>query len=222
VRIQCTGCQTAFTVPDEKIPEGKPLKILCPKCRMPIEIERPPAEAIRPAAAPAPQPGAAPFSIASMMAEEAHSVDVVEEGIKTSLLCITDSKRAEEMGQVLQELDFYVVKAPDSVFALGKLNHNHYDLIVLDEEFDVKNSAGNVVLQHVQFLPMHLRRQFFLCLLSETMPTLDAMAGFRSGVNMVLNARDLDKSKIILARAMKEHRVFYNLFGMELTRKGQI
>jgi CheY-like chemotaxis protein len=189
---------------------------------MPIEIEKPSAETARPPAVASQQLAAAPFSIASMMADDAHSVDVVEDGIKTSLLCVSDSKRADAMSQVLQELDFYVVKAPDATFALGKLNHNHYDLIVLDEAFDVKNSAGNLVLQHVQFLPMHLRRQFFLCLLSESMPTLDPMLGFKSGVNMVLNARDLDKSKIILARTMKEHRVFYNLFNMELTRKGQI
>ena len=69
-------------------------------------------------------------------------------------------------------------------FALGKLRHNNYDLIVLEENFNSDKDSENLVLHHIQVLPMHLRRQFYLCLLCEDKPTLDAKLAFRMGVNL--------------------------------------
>ena len=218
MRVQCSGCQSAFTIPDERVPAGKSLRLHCPKCKAPIDIEKPGAEPGT--AVPAQEPDASIFSMAEYLSDDSQSVDVVDEGIKTSLLCVSDQKIAEAIGQTVQELDFYLVSAPNTGFALGKLNHNHYDLILLDENFDSTPQSGNLVLQHIQFLPMPLRRQFFLCLISQTLPTLDATISFKLGVNLVLNARDLDKAKIILARSMKEHRTFYNLYSIELAKKG--
>jgi hypothetical protein len=66
---------------------------------------------------------------------------------------------------------------------------------------------------------MHLRRQFYLCLISRDKTTLDAKLAFRMGVNLILNPRDLEKAKVLFARAMKEYRNFYGLFNAELARK---
>ena len=38
VKVQCKGCRIGFNIPDDKVPEGKVLKILCPKCKEPVEI----------------------------------------------------------------------------------------------------------------------------------------------------------------------------------------
>jgi hypothetical protein len=66
---------------------------------------------------------------------------------------------------------------------------------------------------------MHQRRQFYLCLLSQEKPTLDSKLAFRMGVNLILNVRDLEKAKVMLAREMKEYRSFYSLFNAELAKK---
>ena len=104
-------------------------------------------------------------------------------------------------------------------FALGKLHYNTYDLIVLEEDFDSAKNSTNLVLHHVQVLPMHQRRQFYLCLLSQDKPTLDAKLAFRMGVNLILNVNDIEKAKVLFARAMKEYRSFYSLFNTELAKK---
>jgi hypothetical protein len=39
------------------------------------------------------------------------------------------------------------------------------------------------------------------------------------GVNLILNVRDLEKAKVMLAREMKEYRSFYSLFNAELAKK---
>lgn len=219
MRVQCPGCRTGFTIPDDKIPEGRVLKILCPKCKAPIEIDgKQQRGSLSGGEAPLTESAVASF-VENAISDYANEIDVVEEGVKTALLCVTDTRRAERMAQVLQELGFWVVHASRSGYALGKLHHNNYDLILLEEEFDSDRPGGNLVLHHVQLLPMHVRRLFFLCLLSDTKPTLDAMLAFRLGVNLILNIQAIDKAKVILARAMKEYRGFYSFFNAELTRK---
>lgn len=219
VRVQCPECRIEFIVPNEKIPQGKGLKILCPKCKNPLDIkESAPSGSMEEVVDTASEsPGTSFFP--DPASDYQGDIDLVEEGVKTALLCCSDLKRAEKIARALQELDFWVVHAVRAAFALGKLHHNHYDLIVLDENFDAAKPTENLVLHHVQLLPMHGRRQFFLCLLSETKPTLDAMLAFRTGVNMVLNTQDIEKAKIIFARAMKDHKAFYSVFNQELNKK---
>jgi len=219
VRVQCKGCRIGFNIPDDKVPEGKALKILCPKCKAPTEINE---EAIPPKLddrVPYLSESNEPEFGEDPLLDYANAIDAVDEGVKTALLCDTNAKRAEKIVQALQELDFWVVHALRPAFALGKLHHNNYDLIVLEENFNSDKDSENLVLHHVQVLPMHLRRQFYLCLLCGDEPTLDANLAFRMGVNLILNSQDLDKAKVIFARAMKEYRNFYGLFTAELNRK---
>jgi predicted Zn finger-like uncharacterized protein len=216
VRVKCPGCRAEFTLPDDKIPGNRGFKIPCPKCKAPIEIKE--KQLVRDPAPYTQEPDSA-TSYADSFSEFSNAVDVVEEGVKTALLCVCNAKRAEKFAQSLHELDFWVVHAARAGFALGKLHHNNYDLMVLEEDFDSANIAENLVLHHMQLLPMHLRRQSFLCLLSETLPTLDTTLAFRLGVNLTMNLQDIEKAKLILARALKEHKNFYTFFNAELNRK---
>lgn len=213
VKVQCHGCGAGITIPDDKVPGGRGFRIPCPKCKtmIAVEVSEKPVET-----APADPLG---FGAVSDLSDYTNAIDVVEDGVRTALLCVSVQKRADRIAQALQELDFWVVHAARAGFALGKIHHNHYDLIILEESFDAADAAENLVLHHIQLLPMHVRRQFYVCLLSETHPTLDAMRAFRMGVNLIVNVQDLEKAKIILARSMKEHKTFYSFFNSELNRK---
>ena len=215
MRIQCKGCQVEFNVPDDKIPADKPLKILCPKCKSPLEINAKKASFQKENDASS----RGDETRADPLMDYANAIDVVDEGVRTALLCDSDAKRGESIARALQELDFWVVHALDPAFALGKLHHNAYDLIVLDENFNSEKESENLVLHHIQLLPMHQRRQFYLCLLSRGKTTMDAKLAFRIGVNLILNVKDLDKAKVLFARLIKEHRNFYALFNSELSKK---
>ncbi len=211
----------SFFVPDDKVPEGKGRKILCPKCRTPMDTDN----AVNAAAKAEKAKAAAPAL--STMSDEMHdelssALEMVEDGIKTALLCTADPARSEKMEQLLRQLDFYVSASPTAALALNKLRNNRYDLILLDELFEAEQQADNLVLHHIQFLPMHARRQFFMCLISNEMTSMDHFAAFRIGADLILNAGDLDKIKIILVRALKEHKSFYKIFNSELEKKGQV
>ncbi len=214
MKIQCKECKGEFTISDEKLPQARQLAISCPKCKARLVIPGKQAPAY---------PGDQTSSLFPTASEVAlldeDAIDLVEEGVRTALLCDTDDKRRNSIAQALQELDFWVVHAENPFFALGKLRHNHYDIIVLDENFHSATNSENLVLLHMQILPMQLRRQFFLCLLSSTKATLDAKLAFAMGVNLIINAKDLDKVKLLFARGLKEYKNFYGLFNSELAKK---
>lgn len=220
VRFNCPGCQASFTVPDDKIPKGRTGKIPCPKCHTPMEEMEDQPEQKQPVPDPAPRVQPADSPVDTLVEEEGVPLDVVEESVMTALVCMPDPVWAERIRNVFQQLDYFVVVAERAPYALAKLRHNRYDLVILDESFERAGSVENLVLHHVQLLPMPTRRTFFLCLVSEARPSMDRMAAFQMGVDLILNMRDLENLKLILPRAMKEHRNFYAVFTDELNRKG--
>lgn len=215
MRVQCKECRIEFKIPKEKIPEGMKLMIHCPKCRTPNEV----CKKSHPAERRSQNESDALLPESGSASDYGSEIDVVGEGMRSALLCLTSITPAESIAQALRELDFWVFHAPRPELALAKLHHNHYDLIVLEEYFNSEVDSPDPVLHHLQLLPMHQRRQFYLCLLSRSKPTLDSKSAFRMGVNFILNVRDLEKAKVMLAREMKEYRHFYSLFNAELAKK---
>jgi predicted Zn finger-like uncharacterized protein len=219
VKLHCPGCQASFSISDDKVPPDKDMKILCPKCRTPVEkvgegsdtdsqrtLER----------ASSAQPPEFMEDDTDMV-----SADVMEEGVKSALLCITDPVRSRRMSQVLEQMDYHITTASTTKSALDKLQRMQFDMVLMEETHGGARLSENPVLHHFQFMPMPARREFFLCLLSPKMATLDRMNAFQLGVDLILNERDLDKAKILMMRAMKDHRYFYKTFTEELEKKGQ-
>lgn len=219
MKVHCQGCQATFTVPDEKIPDVKGVRILCPKCKVPIDLGQRIESSVHAVQGDLSAPGI--DGDMTDLQEDVLALDVVEEGVKTALLCSSDQIRAEKIRQTLDDLNFFVVQAGRADYALRKLNNNRYDLIVLEERFGSGKPGENLVLHHLQLSPMHQRRQFFLLLFSDTLTSLDGMSAYRIGVNMILNYKDIEKTKILLVRAMKDHKMAYGLYMDEMVKRGQ-
>lgn len=220
VKFYCSGCKATFSLADDKLPADKEVRVLCPRCRIPVE---------RSEEEKAPGAGGKmvelPRTYATPGVEELESdqapLDAMEQGGKSALVCVWDTARSYKVEQSLRQLDFYVNTAFSPKEALEKLHRTQYDMVVLDEVYGEAKPIVNVVLQHFQLLPMHSRRHLFLCLLSERHLTLERMVAFRLGVDMVLNVKDLDKAKIMFVRGIKDHRHFYKAFTDELEKRGE-
>ncbi|NLJ29936.1 MAG: hypothetical protein GX433_18290 [Deltaproteobacteria bacterium] len=208
-------------MPDEKIPEGKMLRVLCPRCKTPIEIKekgvtQTDGESCGKADPPSRQGNVNPEAGSDSVLH----LDMAEEGVNTCLLCVSEPSRLEKLEGILQEMDFRVFRGSNVASAVSKIHHNSYTLILLDESFDGGTPDHNLVLGHLQLLPMDMRRQLFVCLLSENHPTLDQLAAFGMGVDMILNPRELEKAGIILNRSLKEHFALYRIYKEELYKRG--
>jgi hypothetical protein len=59
---------------------------------------------------------------------------------------------------------------------------------------------------------MSTRRNIFLATISKKQRTLDNLVCFAMSVNAVINVNDVPKVKMIMERALAEHRRFYKVF----------
>ena len=216
MRIQCNHCQAVFNVPDEKMPRDRQFKATCSKCRRTIIVE--------------PQGGkGATIGVDVSLAEVADAptaieadldmtsdydspLEVLEEGAMSALVCVDEPERLKAVKEALDDLNYYSSVASSVKEALSKLRYNQYDLVMLDEEFCGESADNNTILRYLQPMPMSTRRNIFLMLISNQIRTLDNLMAFAKSVNAVINDSDTQKVKIVLERAMADHRRFYKVY----------
>jgi CheY-like chemotaxis protein len=143
--------------------------------------------------------------------------DYVEEGGKTALLCETDSGIRERLESALKKMGYYVTKVGTSSDALKSMRFHGYDLIAVGE-----NSDTDVILDHIRRLPMGVRRNIFVILLSGTIRTMDNMAAFARSVNLVINREHMDEAEAIIGRGIADNEAFYQTFREALKEAGRL
>jgi predicted Zn finger-like uncharacterized protein len=217
VKIQCNHCQAVFNVSAEKVPKGQQFKATCSKCRRTIIVDPQSAErgsvaemdASLSAVADAPTAIAADLDVTSAYDSP---LEVLEEGARSALVCVDEPGRLKAVKEALEELNYYSSVASSVKEALSKLRYNQYDLVMVDEEFCGENAENNTILRYLQPMPMSTRRNIFLMMISSQVKTLDNLMAFSKSVNAVINVSDIQKVKLVLERAIADHRRFYKVY----------
>ena len=217
MKIQCNHCQAVFNVSAEKVPKGQQFKATCSKCRRTIIVDPQSTErssiggmdASLSAVADAPTAIAADLDVTSAYDSP---LEVLEEGARSALVCVDEPGRLKAVKEALEELNYYSSVASSVKEALSKLRYNQYDLVMLDEEFCGENAENNTILRYLQPMPMSTRRNIFLMLISSQVSTLDNLMAFSKSVNAMINASDIQKVKLVLERAIADHRRFYKVY----------
>ena len=219
MRIQCDHCQAVFNVPDEKMPSGRQFKATCSKCRRTIVVEPHGASGGKGATigvdASLSEVADAPTAIeADLDTTSAYDspLEVLEEGAMSALVCVDEPERLRAVKEALEDLNYYTSVASSVKEALSKLRYNQYDLVMLDEEFCGESADNNTILRYLQPMPMSTRRNIFLMMISNQIKTLDNLLAFANSVNAVINVSDIQKVKLVLERAMADHRRFYKVY----------
>lgn len=221
VKLVCTRCQTVLSVPDQILPEREQAKLGCPICHQPMELSREARSTARMAQASRQPPESSPRERESVhFGDEVTALQLIEAEGKRALLCIGDQALAEKAARSAREMDFHVVVAQKPTPALSQLENTRYHVIVLHGSCGGRSFSENPVVLHLQRMPMGARRASFVCLLSEEAATLDHMAAFRVGADLVVNVQDLEKFRTILNHMLRNKVTSYSIFDDELKRKG--
>lgn len=218
MRVQCNHCQAVFDVPSRRMPKNRPFKATCSKCKRAFTIVPPGGQKEAPVGvdvslsevADAPTAISAELDMASAYDSP---LEVLEEGAMSALVCVDEPARLRAVKEALEELNYYSSVASSVKEALSKLRYNQYDLVMLDEEFCGENSENNTILRYLQPMPMSTRRGIYLMLISKQIRTLDNLLAFAKSVNAVINTSDIHKIKLVLERAMADHRRFYKVYA---------
>ncbi|MCP3952775.1 MAG: hypothetical protein GY697_11255 [Desulfobacterales bacterium] len=225
--ISCKKCQAGFKIPDEKVPQGKAFSIKCPKCKEIITVspqaeKKPLAEA---PATPAPVPtfDEAPANKAPIEGYDASDrpFDFLEEGVETALICEGDPVYRGKIETALQSLGYQVTYPSDAREALKQMRFHVFDMIVVNEKFDTPDPDHNNVLRYLAMLPMGVRRNIFVALVSDRFRSNDNMAAFHKSVNMVIGVTHIDDIEKIIKHGITENDIFYRVYKESLVKTGR-
>lgn len=213
--ITCDKCQSKFKIADEKIPKGKTVTLRCPKCETRISVNSP----LPDAAAQTDIIGNVDNSTDESMES---AFDFTEEEGKTALVCENNPQIREKIVNILKLMEYHVLEAINARDALTKMRFHIFNLIVINETFDMSNIDNNSILIYLARLNMVIRRNIFVVLLSNQYRTMDKMMAFNKSVNLIINLENIDDADRTLSRSIAENEIFYRVFKEALKKSGRV
>jgi len=130
----------------------------------------------------------------------------------TSMICELDAAIRQKVRENLKTLNFNVIEPTTSKEALKYTTFQTFNVIIVNENFDIGKDGVNKILQYLDGLPMSTRRQIFVVLISPTFATMDYMNSLNKSVNLIINKDDISEMGLILKKEMEENEYFYHVF----------
>lgn len=198
--IICEKCKSKFAIPDEKIPDGKVITTPCPKCKNVLHID-------------SSQKQSASAEFYTDTSDDGDKpFDFVEEEGSTALVCEQNPDIKNKIVKTLDLMEYHITVAESGRDALKKMRYHAYDLIVLNETFNSDGLDSNMVMLYLERLPMAIRRNTFVILISNRFRTLDRMLAFRYSVHIIINFKNIDDFGKIVSRGLTDNELFYQVF----------
>ncbi len=204
MKFECPSCGRAFLVPDDLLPKGKSVRLVCPKCKAsfgPIT-----------AAGSEKEPGedASPEFSEELLQElqledQSAFYEMVEEGMPVALIWVDNKDSLQEVKSALETMG-YKVRSTDSLeMASRLLARNPYRIVLADETPSILTPEKHPLISYARNFPMKLRRNMLLCWISDRLSTMDRFSAFKMGLDLIVNRKDLARIKLILQRVLQEH-----------------
>ena len=204
--IICEKCQSKFAIPDEKIPDGKVLSTPCPKCKNVLYIDS--------AQKQGNLDSKGFYTDTSDDSEK--PFDFIEEEGNTALVCEQNPDIRKKVMDALDIMEYHITVAESGRDALKKMRYHVYDLIVINETFNFDSLDSNMVMLFLERLPMSIRRNTFVIMISTKLHTMDRMLAFRYSVHIILNSKNIDDFGKIVSRGLTDNELFYQVFNESL------
>ncbi len=203
--ITCEKWQSKFTIPDEKIPDGKVISTPCPKCKNVLYID---------SAQKQEAPADTGFYVDTSDGEK--PFDFIEEEGITALVCEQDPNIRKKVIEALDIMEYHITVAESGRDALKKMRYHVYDLIIINETFNSDSLDSNMVMLFLERLPMSMRRSTFVIMISTRFRTLDRMLAFRYSVHIIINSKNIDDFAKIVSRGLTDNELFCQVFNESL------
>ncbi len=201
--VTCTECQSRFKIPEEKLPAGAAASFTCPKCKSKVAIDRRSQQPVK-------DVNGQGVSVSYDAAET--PFDLLKTDGRTAIICETDEALNRLLAEMVRAVGYQFTVAPDTKQAVSKMWYHVYDLIIVDEDFDLTDTGKNRVLAYLQQLNMTVRRQNLVVMITRKIRTMDQLAAFKSSVNLVVNVKDLKNLNRIIEHGINTHENLYRVY----------
>ncbi len=231
MEIICDQCDRKLKIPDEKIPEGRKVTVTCPGCKKKLSVERKP-DTIEEAASFQFDTGDSDskdadqsdfgFGLSDDYEHPDRTFEFIEDEGKIVLICEEDRAIKEKIKPVLDFMEYHIIEASNAREAIKKMRYNHFNLIIINEEFDSRDPDANGVMIYLSRIQMLDRRKMFVTMLTRRFPTMDHMMELNKSVNLIINLKNLDDIEKILRRGISDNDMFYRLYMENLKSIGRL
>lgn len=154
----------------------------------------------------------APESVEEEFDYAGRSFDYRDMDASTSMICEDDPAIRQKIRENLKTLNFNMIEPATSKEALKYTTFQTFNVIVVNESFNIGKDGVNKILNYLDGLPMSVRRQIFVVLISSTFATMDYMNTLNKSVNLIVNKDEISELGMILKKEMEENEYFYHVF----------
>ena len=147
--------------------------------------------------------------------------DFIEEGVDTALICEPDPALRSRISENLSKEGYHITEPDSARDALKKMRFHVYQIIIVNEKFDTDDPDRNSVLNNLKGLPMSIRRNIFVVMISDRFRTMDNMMAFNKSVNIIINSSNMDNLSTIIKGAVADNEAFYHVYRESLKKGGR-
>jgi CheY-like chemotaxis protein len=213
--VTCPGCHVNLNISDDRIPKGRIVNAVCPRCKGPITIDMTgaaatPAQPAPVQTAPPPAPPAPAEAPPAVPPEE--PVPYGERRQSRALICMTAPEERQQVVAVLKEAGYATQAAANPAEALERLRFAVYAVVVVREGFDGPAEGGPSLWEALAEMPMAMRRNTHVVFVSPTVASHDPAAAFAKSVDLVIHPNDLTHLADALNRSLTETEQIYRVF----------
>jgi len=254
---QCPHCQQTLMLSDaqlEKIKSalatlsvGRTLKIGCPKCKQPIELnadgsvageaanalkdvlyaehtgnEDQAAAGIVAAAQKRPEPVRLPPAAPKppdlgWLSSGVYSEKEAVENVPHALIMIGEEEITTQVAMAFGEMGYQPTYVRSAEEAISKMQFMNFEAVVLHSRFEGGGLESSTVHQHLREMAMARRRYIYYILIGPEFRTLYDLEALANSANLVVNDSEVSNFSIILKRGMNDYS---DLFGPYLEALG--
>ena len=254
---QCPHCLQTLMLSDAQLEKiraalaslamGRTLKIGCPKCRQPIELngdgsvagqaaadmmdvlyaehtgnEDQAVVGIVAAVQKRPQPVRLPPDAPKppdlgWLSSGVYSQKEAVENVPHALIMIGDEDITTEVTMAFGEMGYQPTYARSAEEAISKMQFMNFEAVVLHSRFEGGGLEDSTVHHHLREMAMARRRYIYYILVGPEFRTLYDLEALANSANLVVNDSDAGHFSIILKRAMND---YHDLFGPYLEALG--
>ncbi len=204
MEIICDACQSRFNLADEKLPPGRPVTLKCPRCQNRIRIGAQTAE----------------------VHDEGYDAfekpfDFVDRDGKTALICESDADIRQRLVNAILILGYQISIGENARDVLKKMRYHEFDMLVINEDFDIPDPDANGILINLSRQPMTIRRKMMVVMLTGRYRTMDSMVAFAHSVDLIVNTKNVNDFEKIVSRGIADQDAFYHVFREALREAGK-
>ncbi|MEN2986154.1 MAG: hypothetical protein ABDH16_05835 [Thermodesulfovibrionaceae bacterium] len=119
-------------------------------------------------------------------------------------------KREDKIKKIIEALKIFGFECV-SLSSLEDIIHSievdEISVIVVEESENSKE-----IIQTLRNLPMYKRRNLFIALWGDTLPTMDRFLAFKEGFDLLVNSKHIDNFSLYFKRSYSEYQNLYKAF----------